>query len=113
MTRLHTIIKDAVRSNVLGASAFAESVRSDLADEIEKALADATGGPDHLVRVKGSAWTIQHPLAERFEERGTGDSLLDCRYNALISAAMEQGAMFDGTHRVWLDRGVLQWEEIA
>lgn len=112
MTRLNEIIKGATRSNVLGGSAFADSIRQEIADEIEAALADATGGTDHLVRVKGSAWTLQHPLAERFEEHGNGSSLMDCRYTRLVSIAMEQGAMFDGCHRVWLDdAGVFLWEE--
>lgn len=84
-----------------------------LATFIASVLTEATGGADHLVRVRGSAWTLQHPLPERFEDRGNGTSLMDCRFTPLVNAAMEQGAMFDGTHRVWIDRGVLQWEEIA
>ncbi|WQY99779.1 hypothetical protein [Microbacterium phage MO526] len=113
MTKLNDLIRGATHSNILGAGAFAESIRQEVADEIEGALIAASGGAEHLVRVRGSAWTLQHPLPERFEEHGNGASLMDCRFTPLVNAAMEQGAMFDGTHRVWIDRGVLQWEEIA
>ncbi|QHB37067.1 hypothetical protein QDA00_gp36 [Microbacterium phage Matzah] len=84
-----------------------------LAAAVEDMLVEATGGAEHLVRVKGRQWTIQHPLPERFEPEGHGVSLLDCRYTRLVDVAMAQGAMFDGLHRVWLDpTGVLRWEEI-
>ncbi|QDH93317.1 hypothetical protein QC999_gp33 [Microbacterium phage Cressida] len=84
-----------------------------LADAVEAMLVEATGGGEHVVKVQGRAWTIQHPLPERFEPQGHGASLLDCRYNRLVDVAMAQGAMFDGLHRVWIDpTGVLRWEEI-
>jgi len=85
---------------------------SDIASSVESSLVEATGGPEHLVRVNRGGWTIQHPLPERFEPEGTGTGLLDCKFNALVSAAMAGGAMFEGTHRVWIDRSVLQWEEV-
>ncbi len=112
MTTLNDIIRGAARSNVLGASAFAESVRADLADEIEKALTEATGGPDHTVVADArGVWTMRHPIHERFE--GDADGLFDCRYNTLVQVAAEQGAFSPGTrHRVEIDRGVLVWEEI-
>lgn len=112
-SRLNEIIQGAVRSNMLGASAFADSIRSEVADSVEAALAEATGGVDHLVRVRGGVWVIQHPLAERFEPEGDGRSLLDCRFTRLVAIAAEQGAFGrNGLHRVWLDRGVLLWEEV-
>ncbi|QDP45466.1 hypothetical protein SEA_PIPERSANSNOM_73 [Microbacterium phage PiperSansNom] len=84
-----------------------------LAGGVERELVQATGGEGHIVRVKGREWVIQHPLPERFEEAGTGTSLMDCRFTALVGTAMAQGAMYDGTHRVWIDRGVLQWTEVG
>ncbi|WBF79220.1 hypothetical protein SEA_JEFE_72 [Microbacterium phage Jefe] len=84
-----------------------------LAEGVERELVEATGGQGHLVRVKGREWVIQHPLPERFEQVGTGTALMDCKYTALVSAAMAGGAMFDGVHRVWIDRGVLLWEEVG
>ncbi|AXH70185.1 hypothetical protein HOT74_gp74 [Microbacterium phage KaiHaiDragon] len=84
-----------------------------LAEGVEKELVQATGGEGHLVRVKGREWVIQHPLTERFEPVGNGTALMDCRFTTLVGTAMAQRAMYDGTHRVWIDRGVLQWTEVG
>lgn len=73
------------------------------------ALIEASGGRDHIVQVRNRVWTVQHPLDERFH----GD-LFECRYIDLIQIAWGQGAFRDGTfNRVWLDRGVLMWEEVG
>jgi len=79
-----------------------------VAAEIVTRIENAAGGPDHIVHSKGAAWTIQHPLSERFEGQ-----LFNCPYVALIQTAAMQGAFGDGTHRVWLDRNALQWEEVG
>ena len=72
------------------------------------ALIAASGGHDHIVHVRNRVWTVQHPITERFH----GD-LFECRYIDLIQIAWGQGAFSDGTYnRVWLDRGVLMWEEL-
>ncbi|AWY05425.1 hypothetical protein HOT42_gp76 [Microbacterium phage Metamorphoo] len=84
-----------------------------LAEGVERKLVEQQGGEGHLVRVRARGWVMQHPLTERFEEPGHGTSLMDCRFNQLVAAAMSQGAMFDGVHRVWIDRGVLMWEEVG
>jgi hypothetical protein len=76
---------------------------------IVNALIAAGGGPDHIVRIRNRVWTIQHPIDERFGNQ----ALFDCRYNDLVQIAWSQGAFNDGTsHRVWIDRGALMWEEI-
>lgn len=71
------------------------------------AVVEASGGPDHIVRADKHGFTVHHPITERFE--GT---LFECPMFPLIKVAAEGGAFFLGEHRVWLDRGVLQWEEI-
>jgi hypothetical protein len=80
-----------------------------LAFDVTKALTAASGGPDHILRVKNGVWTLQHPLDERF-----GDNpISDCRYVDLVQIAVGQGAFGrNGNHRVWIDRGVLMWEEL-
>lgn len=116
MTRLNEIIRQAVEREVGGFLAHdphnPARFWSSTANGIADALTRATGGPDHIVRVNGGGWTVQHPLAERFEPEGDGRSLLDCRFTRLVAIAAGQGAFGNGTHRVWLDRGVLQWEEV-
>ena len=78
-----------------------------LADAVEKALLDAAGGPDHIVLTKGVAWTIQHPIHERFED---GD-LFRCPFtNLVVVAAGDDLFEEDGRYRVWLDRNELQWQ---
>lgn len=114
MTRLNEIIQHALE-NPPPPTTQRIAPAKHLADAVEAALVKASGDRgdgEHVVRVKGNQWTLQHPFAERFEEHGNGTSLMDCRFGPLVTTAMEQGAMFDGEHRVWIDRGVLQWEEI-
>jgi hypothetical protein len=79
-----------------------------LAMDIESELLAATGGPDHIVQVKGSEWVIQHPLDERFES-GAASGLFNCEITQLVGAAYR----VDGTFRVWLDRQALLWEEVT
>lgn len=105
MSRLYDLIDS-------GLEACRQNPSLDEAAEVERALTAATGGIEHLVRVTGRDWVMQHPLPERFEEPGDGASLMDCRFNRLVDVAMSQRAMSEGTHRVWIDRGVLQWEEV-
>ena len=78
----------------------------DLAVYVERAILNATGGPHHIVNVKGYAWTVTHPITERF----TGTPLHQCPYVPLVAEApLEE----DGTFQVWLDRGALRWELAA
>lgn len=116
MTRLHELIMTGMDGGdekwEAGGPTTRDGYLALIASGVESVLTEATGGPEHLVRVNRGGWTIQHPLPERFEPEGTGTALLDCKFNALVSAAMAGGAMFEGTHRVWIDRGVLQWEEV-
>lgn len=115
MTRLNKIIYDALGEVDTDHIVTVEAAQ-EVADAVEAAIVKASGDSgtgEHVVRVKGRQWTLQHPFVERFEEHGNGTSLMDCRFGPLVTVAMEQGAMFDGEHRVWIDRGVLQWEEIA
>ena len=76
----------------------------ELIDHLERALIDASGGEHHLVRITGYAWTLQHPITERF----TG-TLFDCPYASLVEQAPFEA---DGTYRVWLDRQALRWEPV-
>lgn len=116
MSRLHMIINDALdradsdwQHGVAPMSAT--TYISDMAMAIEKALVDASGGVDHIVRVNGSRWTIQHPLVERFEWDEPA-ALMSCRYVTLISTACAIGDIGDGEWCVWLDdTGVLRWKE--
>jgi hypothetical protein len=98
---LHAVILEAIdqayRENE-------DAIREeDLAVYVERAILDATGGPHHIVVVKGYAWTVTHPITERF----TGTPLHQCPYVPLVAeAALEE----DGTFQVWLDRNALRWE---
>jgi hypothetical protein len=74
---------------------------------IARAIEDEAGGPDHIVHVKGAAWTIQHPLSERFEHAASTTGLFGCKFSALVAEADFEE---DGKFRVWLDRGALLWE---
>jgi len=81
-----------------------------LAFDVTRALEAASGGPDHIVHVKADAWTIQHPLSERFEaDPNLGATLFACRFTTLVAATNFEE---DGTFRVWLDRQALLWEEV-
>ncbi|QGJ88927.1 hypothetical protein PBI_TEAMOCIL_76 [Microbacterium phage Teamocil] len=110
MSRLADLIYEAL-GDAPSDHIVTKSAAREVADHVARALVQAEGGESHYVSVERSSWTIQHPLPERFEPDGP-ESLMECRFNALISAAMAGGAMFDGLHRVWIDRGVLQWEEV-
>ncbi|QDP43608.1 hypothetical protein QDA09_gp71 [Microbacterium phage Tyrumbra] len=118
MSALRDLIKSGIEETD---AAWAESTVATTLDEwitllaegVERKLVEQQGGEGHLVRVQGRGWVMQHPLTERFEEPGHGTSLMDCQFNPLVSAAMAGGAMFDGVHRVWIDRGVLMWEEVG
>lgn len=76
-----------------------------------RAVIDAGGGPDHIIVVKGSAWTLRHPITERFE----GD-LFTCRTTQLVQAIMANPhpdeRIEDGKHRVWTEASTLLWEEV-
>lgn len=111
MSRLSDLIYDAL-GDAPSDHIVTKSAAREVADHVADALTEKMGGTEHLVRVTGRGWVMQHPLPERFEEPGQGASLIDCKFNRLVSVAMAQGAMFDGNHRVWIDRGVLQWEEV-
>lgn len=78
-----------------------------LAAHVADAIAEATG-PEHIVKSDSrGGWTIQHPIAERFD--GT---LFACPITQLARPAAEAGAFgLDRTHTLSLDRGVLIWEE--
>lgn len=110
MSKLNEIIRQAVQrefGSFLAHDPFdPEKFWGGAAGGIERALLDATGGPHHLLRIKDyGAWTMQHPLDERFE--GT---LFSCTMPQLVGAAVEEGHITGGLYRVWMDRGTLQWE---
>jgi hypothetical protein len=77
---------------------------------VEALIADS-GGHDHIVRVRNRVWTIQHPIDERFEVDPL--MLFECRFVDLIQIAWGQGAFGEGYHRVWIDSGVLMWEDVT
>lgn len=108
MSRLNDIIYDALS----GAEPFADGHVA-RADTVEEALLKATGGPDHVINVKGVAWTVQHPLSERFEEGH--ENLFSCRFTQAAAAIAEgiQASDGDGKYRVWLDRQAFQWEALS
>ena len=102
MTRLHQTISDAIDLELSEDGAGRDVSTRNLATAIERAILDSTGGPHHIVNVKGYAWTMQHPISERFE--GT---LFNCPMTTLVAEApLEQ----DGRYQVWLDRNALRWE---
>lgn len=105
MSRMYELILDILEAQ---ADVF---TMDEMAGHIERALLGATGGPDHLVNVSGAAWTVQHPLDERFE--GT---LFDCVVTKHVAGAMPSRLMpGDGHWRVRITEttdGVetLEWE---
>jgi hypothetical protein len=108
MSRLRDIILTAVNEADTHLADCPLEEREDMADQVEMAILDAAGGPDHLVSLKGSAWTCQHPLTERFE----GD-LFDCKMTTLISLAVwDMRKEGDGQYRVKLDRNALTWVKL-
>lgn len=81
-----------------------------LALRVQKALEDATGGPDHLLKVEDNdlmSWTLQHPLHERFD--GT---LFDCKFPPLIGHLMWKERFGPGNYRIYEDRGAILWDEV-
>lgn len=108
MSRLHQIIDDALETAPVDHWVTIDAANQ-LIDHLEMAILDAAGGPDHIVNVKGSAWTCQHPLSERFE----GD-LFDCKLTTLISLAVwDMRKEGDGQYRVRLDRNALVWDKVT
>jgi hypothetical protein len=104
MTRLRDIIDDALATSPTD-HIVTVNAANELIDHLERCILDAAGGPHHIVHVKGYAWTIQHPINERFE-----GSLFTCKYTALVSEAPLDE---DGTYQVWLDRNALRWEPVS
>lgn len=106
-SKLNDIIHGALEANT---DVF---TLDETANAIEQALIGASGGPDHVISITGGivgwSWTIQHPLAERFE-----GSLLDCPYThfGAVTAQTIQEAEGNGRFRVWRDRGAIQWERV-
>lgn len=112
MTKLTEIIEGSLGYATPGMMDGSPAGGALLARFIAGVLTEATGGEHHTVVADArGVWTMRHPIHERFE--GDADGLFDCRYNALVQVAAEQGAFSPGTrHRVEIDRGVLVWEEI-
>jgi hypothetical protein len=116
MSALEEIIAQAIADSFYGMEAGeppaspveANAGDKQLAFDVTRALEAASGGPDHIVHVKGSEWVIQHPLDERFES-GAASGLFNCEITQLVAAAYR----VDGTFRVWLDRQTLLWEEVT
>lgn len=97
MTALRELILDTLEAQ---ADVF---TMDEMADHIERAILDAAGGPTHRVQIKGAAWTIQHPIHERFE--GT---LFGCKFADWV--ADDPGIRADGQYRVTLrEDGRLDW----
>lgn len=106
MSRLREIVADALQSNILGSSAFAGEVRAEVAERVEAAIVAASGGPDHIVTISGWVYTLQHPIAERFE-----GVLANCPMTGAVAAEMEDEP--EGQYRAWMEDGELKWEVVA
>ena len=68
------------------------------------ALVDATGGPDHIAKIDGRRFNLQHPITERFD-----GSVLDCRIHQMLTDIRPWGP---GTFRVWVERDTILWEAV-
>ncbi len=87
----------------------------ELADHVTAVLIENAGGPEHIMVVKGVAWTVQHPLTERFDADTGGAKLFGCKFTQLADAVAEQVREHegDGTYRVWRDESsVIFWERL-
>lgn len=73
-----------------------------------QALIDMLDGRGHIARVHEFDFTLQHPIVERLE-----GNLLECEMQKLVHVACVEGHLTPGDYRVWIDRSVLQWEEIS
>lgn len=82
--------------------------------DVVAALIRASGGPDHIVHMQGrDNFTMQHPITERFAQPGVDAHLFHCNVFQLARIAAAQGAFSrTGRYRVWVDRGVLETEEL-
>jgi hypothetical protein len=103
MTRLRDIIDDALATSPTD-HIVTVNAANELIDHLERAIVDAAGGPHHIVHIKGYAWTIQHPITERFE-----GSLFNCRFTGLVADSPFEE---DGTYQVWQDGPSLRWEPL-
>ena len=107
---LHQIISDAIDLQLSDEGSGRDVSTRNLATAVEAAILNATGGPDHLIHLKGTAWTIQHPISERFEDGGL--KLFNCQFTLLaqngIPVIRREGS---GKFRLWLDRNSLMWEK--
>lgn len=113
MTRVRSRLSEIIEEGIdrSGQDHLVTQVAADqVINAIEDALIEAAGGRDHIVSTdERGAWTIQHPLGERFE-----GSLFNCQFNLLTSAAAVAGAFGKNRrHRLILDRTVLTWDEIS
>lgn len=72
---------------------------------IEQALIEESGGPEHVVRITDGIYTVQHPLPERFE----GD-LFTCQIADAVGLFM--AGEEDGQYVVRQNGDVLEWEVV-
>jgi hypothetical protein len=80
-----------------------------VAERITRTLIDESGGEFHYVQEVKGILTMQHPITERFSPT----DLWDCTHLRHAEIAAAGGAFRTGKHKIWLDRGVLQWEEVS
>lgn len=83
-----------------------------MADRVEAAIVEASGGPTHVLHVSDGEWVLRHPLEERFE----GD-LFSCPINSLINEALERWTWIDRDEDadiyVWLEEdGILSGQYV-
>lgn len=104
------IMRAAVRvglgEDVVGDESIISALTATIAHRALDALVEATGGPDHVLRVDEDGHvTVQHPLAERLD-----GSLFDC---AVLGQVLRWDPLPPGDYRVWRDAlGFLRPEAI-
>lgn len=90
---------------ILGASATTTQLARTAAGAALGSLIDVTGGPDHIMKVQGDTFTLQHPLAERLDA-----SLFDC--DVFLYLGDPRGEWPDGEHAVWIEDGAIRSEPV-
>ena len=85
-----------------------------LADHVTAVLVENAGGPEHIINVKGHAWTVQHPITERFDAETGGTSLFSCKFSQTADAVAHsiQLSEGDGKYRVWTEVTAILWERV-
>ena len=74
-----------------------------MADRVEAAIVQASGGSTHVLHIEDGEWFLQHPIDERFEGQ-----LFGCPINAKIVDALDNWTWIDWRDEtadiyVWLE----------